>query len=175
MIIYTTLLITACAPLCGILDIMVAAMYYWKKRSKYGKYKVKMRRQGRGYCVDASDGVDGKIVGDVRRINNREPRMVQIGAGGDERDTVVVEAKPQRMSLFSSPCGWVVKTGEPKVPERVWGRWGLIRTCSEDEVTRKGVVNIWLRGIGSRGYDGRRVRKGKWDEDMEMGERRRME
>jgi hypothetical protein len=71
MIIYTILLITACAPLCGVLGIMVAAMYYWKNRSKYGKYKVRMCKQRRGYCIYVGDGVDGKIVGDARRNNDR--------------------------------------------------------------------------------------------------------
>jgi hypothetical protein len=101
--------------------------------------------------------------------------MVQIGGVGDERDTAVVEVKSKRMSYFSSPYGWVVKTAEPKAPERALGRLGSIRTCSGDEVTRKGVMDIWLRGIGSSGYDRRRARKGTWDEEVEMDERRRTE
>jgi hypothetical protein len=177
---HTACFIATCAPLSLILGIAAGAAYYVRKRRKYGKYDVMMRRKGRGYCIDASDAVDLKMMDEARRVNaaTKEQAMKEVSkttevggqmlkpfswVQGEERK---ISAQMKRVSFFSNPYGWVKKEdGKGKGPERALGRTDSVRTCEDDEVTRKGVKDIWL---GRSGTEGRNKGKARWDEGMEM-------
>jgi hypothetical protein len=178
---HTACFIATCAPLSLIFGIAVSAMYYVRKRRKYGKYDVMMRRKGRGYCVDASDAVDLRMMDEARRVNAAKKEQMRKEAPKKEEEVggqmlmlfswvqgeeQRISAQTKRVSFFSNPYGWVMKEdGKGKGPERALGRTDSVRTCEDDEVTRKGVKDIWL---GRSGTEGKNKGKGKWDEGMEM-------
>jgi hypothetical protein len=214
LLIHTMFFIATCAPLCAVLGVLVGALYYWRKRTKYGEYKVSMRRQGRGYWMDPADAEEARLWAEAKKINS-EPRAVASLATttavakhysmslsgsmmrgstlsgstlrgstattntldmGPERLAEPMQAKSKRVSFFNNPYGWVFKTEEPNEPQRPepgLSRSDTVRTCDNDEITKKGVSDIWLGGLGKTGYTGRSVRKKNWDEEMEMDESRR--
>ena len=59
---------------------------------------------------------------------------------------------------------------EPQRPERAMSRSDSIRTCDNDETTKKAVQSIWLkdklRESARKGYEGREKRKENWEEDV---------
>jgi hypothetical protein len=69
LIIHTTLFIATCAPLCAILGVMVGVIYYWRNRTKYGRYESSMRRQGRGYWTDPADAEEVRRWTEAKKIN----------------------------------------------------------------------------------------------------------
>jgi hypothetical protein len=178
---HTACFIATCAPLSLILGIAASAAYYVRKRRKYGKYDVMMRRKGRGYCVDPSDAVDLRMMDEARRVNAVKkdvPKKTTENMGAEQGQDMLkpfswvqgeeqrIIAQTKRVSFFSNPYGWVMKEdGKGKGPERALGRTDSVRTCEEDEVTRKGVKDIWL---GRSGTEGRNKGKARWDEGMEM-------
>jgi hypothetical protein len=176
LLLHIIFFITTCAPLCTFLGMLVASAYYLRKRLKYGKYDVTMRRKGSGYWLDASDKVDEMREDEARRINAEistgkkvtdgsktmsriETTDLQLQQGPSKLLSWVPGAEPsmeapstKRVSFLSSPYGWVAKKeGKDKEPERGLERSDSVRTCEDDEVMKKGVVDIWL---GKRGSDG---------------------
>jgi hypothetical protein len=88
---------------------------------------------------------------------------------GTERLAQPMQTKSKWVSFFNNPYGWVFKTEEPNEPrssEPALFRSDTVKTCDNDEVTKKGVSNTWLGGMGKTGYTGRNVRKKNWHEDM---------
>jgi hypothetical protein len=189
LLLHTIFFVATCAPLCTFLGILVASAYYLRKRLKYGKYDVTMRRKGRGYWIDASDKVDQMKEDEARRINaeirkkkkddgskmktqsettglqqQQSPSKPLSWVPGDESSAAV--SSTNRVSFFSSPYGWVAKNeGHGKQPEQGLARSDSVRTCEDDEVMKKGVVDIWL---GQSESGGSNKRKGKLGEEMEM-------
>lgn len=160
----------------------MAAAYYWRKRLKYGKYDTKMRRKGRGYWIDPSDGED-KSVEDgalranagIRRERTRAEKIAkeeeQLREQGVGHVSFALPVQPKRetkrISFFSNPYGWVAKNKSDAAEEGAGGGGGLgrsdsVRTCESDETTRKGVADIWLGRKGSN----------RREEDIEMVTRR---
>jgi hypothetical protein len=183
LIIHTNFFITTCAPLCAVLGIVVASAHYWRKRRKYGRYNVTMRRKGRGYWIDPSDKVDQVREEEARRINREmsrekknEPETMTTTQGGTmraQRQQGHAVPKPVSRAADDEPRIEVVAKKEKKgrEPTQGLGRSDSVRTCEDDEVTKKGVVDIWL---GKRGSEGRLKEKGKWSEGMEMETIRRL-
>jgi len=58
LLLHIFLLTCACSPLACILGLIGGAIYYLAKFVKFGKYDVRMRRQGRGYWIDPSDAAE---------------------------------------------------------------------------------------------------------------------
>jgi hypothetical protein len=182
LILHTTFFIATCAPLCSILGVVASATYYWRKRRKYGKYDIAMRRQGRGYCVDPSDAVDLNMIDEAKRLNavkkGSAPKTEEEGSelsqdvlkpfswfAGEEQRTAT-QQMAKRVSFFSNPYGWVRKDeGKGKDVDWGLGRSDSVRTCEDDERTKKGVADIWL---GRSGTEGRTKGKARWDKKMEM-------
>jgi hypothetical protein len=205
LLIHTTLFVATCAPLFVVLGIVVATLYYWRKKKNYGEGRFNMRKQGRGYWMNPADVVERKGWAEMRK-NNAEPQAVapvavnsrgaksqsttlcksmlpqsalnpSAGTGSNQRITGQVQPSPKRVSFFKNPYDWIFKAEEPgglENFERAVGRSDAIRTCNNDGLTLKGVVDIWLSELRSTEYDGRRVRKKNWieEEEMEMAERR---
>jgi hypothetical protein len=204
LLIHITIFIATCAPVCAMLGVLVGTLYYWRKRTKYGKYEASMRQQGRGYWIDPADAEEANLWTEARKTNSA-PRAAAFVATttaiaksypmslfgstlrestatantrsvGTKRLAEPMQAKSKRVSFFNNPYGWVFKTEEAEEPQRP--KVGLIRpdtvrTCDNDEVTKKGVSDIWLSGLGKTGYTGKSVRKKAWDDEMEMDGRRR--
>jgi uncharacterized iron-regulated membrane protein len=67
---FTTLLLTAAsAPFLSTLGLLAGGLYYHRKRRKFGKYDVRMRRQGRGYWIDPSDADEKKKEKEAAELN----------------------------------------------------------------------------------------------------------
>lgn len=169
-----------------VLGMCAAAAHYWRKKCKYGKYKVNMRRKGRGYWVDPSDKVDGESEREAGRWNERREKEKKARAKQmeEEADTSSNNATQQQeilapaeernddgftkqcMPFFSNPYGWVAKKTEPEpnMPEQALGRSDSVRTCKNDEGTKRAVADIWGRAESVSGRRG---------EDIEMQTRRR--
>jgi hypothetical protein len=185
LILHTTFFIATCAPLCSILGIIVSAAYYWRKRRKYGKYDIAMRRKGRGYCIDPSDAVDLRMLDEARRANavkkgngavaKKKEEDVEQGrgmlkpfswvAGGEQRTATqeVTDTQPtaKRVSLFSHPYGWGRKEEETGKEAEC----DSVKKREQEARKKKAVADIWLRS----GTEGRNNGKARWDEGMEKG------
>jgi hypothetical protein len=77
---HIAMVIFSCIPVSSIIGVLLAALYYTRKRSKYGKYRKEMRREGkRGYHFDPRDAEDekkakaAKIINDVLKAGNADP------------------------------------------------------------------------------------------------------
>jgi hypothetical protein len=180
--------IISCAPLCSVIGVLAAGLYYTRKRGKYGKFDFKMRRKGRrGYAFDPKDEEDKAKAKEAERLN-REPRVKPVAILSIATTPPVTEpheslvaslppAVPKRISFFN-PYGWgqgantdTVGLEKRGAPQPGVARSNSIKTCKDDPVTKKAVANIWLDGVTDRfrgGYDGRATRKSTWNEEMEL-------
>jgi hypothetical protein len=180
--------IISCAPLCSVIGVLAAALYYTRKRRRHGKFDVKMRRKGRrGYAFDPMDEVDGAKTEETERLNG-EPRAEPVATlpttttppATEPYESLVASHPPaasKRISFFN-PYSWgqgphtnMVGLEKRGAPQPGVARSNSIKTCEDDPVTKKAVANIWLGGVTDRfrgGYDGRATRKSTWNEDMEL-------
>ncbi|KAF2819274.1 hypothetical protein CC86DRAFT_362691 [Ophiobolus disseminans] len=198
---HTSLFISSCAPLCTTLGFLAGTLHYKRKRAKFGKYDVRMRRQGRGYWIDPTDAEDKSKELEAKKLNEHLK-----GGAGPLREEVVVKtwhahrktmlnpmnwgfghhygrgdeeflpthlnapaSGPGHMSILN-PYGWYHnKPSAPSKPPAVQ-RSDSLRTCDNDETTKKGVQSIWLkdklRESARNGYEGREKRRENWEEDV---------
>ncbi|KAF1917255.1 hypothetical protein BDU57DRAFT_536962 [Ampelomyces quisqualis] len=120
--IHTALFTATCAPPCVSLGMCAAAAYYWRKKREHGQYAATMRRRGRGYWNDPRDEADGEREREARVWN-------EVGQEEEEGAKKIDTTQASAMVAL--------------------GRSGSVKTCGNDEVTKRGVGDIWLRGSGS--------------------------
>jgi hypothetical protein len=118
---YTIVFLLVCTPSCVYLGILIAAGYYWRKKRKYGEYKIIMRRKekGRGYWADPTDLEDSKKEAEAERVNKAIEEIAAQGSTKVEgkektikfKDKLAVPAL-QHISMFLPFRGSTVVASE---------------------------------------------------------------
>ncbi|KAF1847381.1 uncharacterized protein K460DRAFT_402741 [Cucurbitaria berberidis CBS 394.84] len=180
---YTTLYIATCAPLSSVFGVGVASFYYARKYWKYGKFEKNMRRKpgGRGYWRDPTDAADEAKAKGVEKLD----RSLKVEVDQDQADvwrgSVGKDPTPRwdEAELYGGFSG-TERSGLGGVSEELGGFMRPQRAVTLPEpaasfasnhFTKNGVGSIWSTDKFKSGYDGRKIRKKAWDEDMEMSAR----
>jgi len=125
---YTIEFLVISIPICAYPGMLVAMVYYWRKKSKYGEFQSQMRRNqdGRGYWIDPSDMEDKKKAAEASKMNKEIEKMA--AQGGVEvakekrtikfEDDLPVPAKARR-SLLSTFSGTTVAAAAPQIESSI--------------------------------------------------------
>lgn len=121
---YTIEFLVISIPICAYPGMLVATVYYWRKKSKYGEFQSQMRRNrdGRGYWIDPSDMEDKKKAAEASKVNKEIEKMAAQGGAKVPmkattirfQDELPLPAKARR-SILSTFSGTTVATAAPQI------------------------------------------------------------
>lgn len=172
MLLHAAMYIATCAPLAFVFGVGAALFYYARKYWKYGKFEKNMRRKpgGRGYWAEPMDKkrrgkrvhVDGKVLVEKKTLDSIQ-RAGDVGKDRTGRDEVKLYGGiGEEEMVLRRPERAMMLPGRPAA------------SFESKKFTRDGVGSMWSNKTADKfkgGYDGRKVRRRAWEEDVEMSDR----
>lgn len=142
-----------------------------------------MRRKpgGRGYWADPTDKKGKNSNSKGKESGAAEKVEVEVGAkteGGKEKEDIVQQGgsvKHERPGWDEAKLygGTGEAVGEIRRPERAVTMRERAASFESNKFTKEGVGSIWSDKVADRfkgGYDGRKVRRRAWEDDVDRSE-----